>query len=148
MESQTLKSPEPIAAAQIIDQTVVKDCRDMYALYNSSPDTTTAPGPEPVGWVKYVWDCLGRAAMKIPADSPAQDRLVSLIRELQGLPRRHAPWLAAGSLKERELWNLVPETQYEGLPQWMWELNEGNQYQGEDPCHIFSTGVRFLVLGS
>ncbi|KAI0478186.1 hypothetical protein F4859DRAFT_478927 [Xylaria cf. heliscus] len=126
IQAMVNSSLEPIAAAQTIDQIVVKDCHDMYALYNSSPDTTTAPGPEPVGWMKYVWDCLGRAAMKIPADSPAQDRLVSLIRELQGLPRRPVPWLAAGSLKERELWNLVPATQYEGLPQWMWELNEGN----------------------
>lgn len=128
IQAMVNSSLEPIEAARSIDQTIFKDCRDVYVLYSSSPETTAAPGPDPVGWMKYVWDCLGRAAMKIPADSPAQDRLVSLIQELQGLPRRHAPWLAAGSLDERELWNLVPATQYEGLPQWMWELNEGNQY--------------------
>ncbi|KAI1145780.1 hypothetical protein F4825DRAFT_467061 [Nemania diffusa] len=126
IQAMVNSSLEPIEAARSIDQTIFKDCRDVYVLYSSSPETTAAPGPDPVGWMKYVWDCLGRAAMKIPADSPAQDRLVSLIQELQGLPRRHAPWLAAGSLDERELWNLVPATQYEGLPQWMWELNEGN----------------------
>ena len=44
--------------------------------------------------------------MKVPAEHLGQDRLVSLLQELQRLPRKIVPWLVHGKLINKEFWNL------------------------------------------
>ncbi|KAI0378211.1 hypothetical protein F5Y04DRAFT_291450 [Hypomontagnella monticulosa] len=121
-------SLDPTAAAKLIHQTIIDDCRDAQASLTSA--SSTAPeqsekGPQPDGWMKFVWDCLGKAAMKVPADHEAQDKLIALVQELQQLPKTRIPWVAVGGATETTLWELTKENGYAGLAQWLWELNEG-----------------------
>ncbi|KAI2775748.1 hypothetical protein F4815DRAFT_449951 [Daldinia loculata] len=123
----------PGSAAKIIHGVIIDDCRDAYASYNSVSDPTaeqiesgTVRTPNPGGWMGYLWDCLGRAAMRVPADHKGQDRLVGLLQELQQLPKSPVPEFVAGEMRETILWNITKETQYEGLTQWLWDLDQGN----------------------
>ncbi|KAI0010912.1 hypothetical protein F4779DRAFT_575958, partial [Xylariaceae sp. FL0662B] len=125
-------SLDPASAAQAIDKIIILDCQEAYDSYTAISNSTseqvgdgTVRSPEPVGWMKFVWDCLGKAAMRIPTTHPGQDRLVRLLQELERLPRRSVPWLATGRLTEKQLWELTPATKYEGLEQWLWELDQG-----------------------
>ena len=101
-------------AARNIDGSIVAETKD-----TESPDT--------LGWLKYLWDCLGKSAMEVPAAHPGQGRMVELLQELQQLPKHHVRQLLGGSISQKELWVLSPANQYEGLEQWLWELNEGAQ---------------------
>ncbi|XXH05598.1 hypothetical protein Hte_012030 [Hypoxylon texense] len=124
---------EPRAAAETIDAEIVRDCQEAYVSYTSVPspspeqlENKTIRAPQPAGWIKFLWDCVGKAAMKVPANHAGQDRLVSLLYELQQLPKHRVPWLAAGNLIEKELWSLNAKNGYEGLNQWLWELDQGH----------------------
>ncbi|KAJ0108332.1 hypothetical protein J7T55_005309 [Diaporthe amygdali] len=126
-------SIDPESAARTIDKIVVDECQEAFVSYTSVPNPTpeqladgTILSPQPAGWEHFLWNCLGIAAMKLPADDASQDRLVSLVQELQRLPRHTVPWLAAGCLKEKELWNLSRENGYAYFKQWLWELHEGH----------------------
>ncbi|KAI0848547.1 hypothetical protein F5Y00DRAFT_270056 [Daldinia vernicosa] len=123
----------PRSAAKIINRVIIDDCRDASISYNSASDPTagqiesgTVRAPNPGGWMEYLWDCLGRAAMRVPADHRGQDRLVSLLQELRQLPKILVPGLVAGEMRETILWNITKETRYEGLTQWLWDLDQGN----------------------
>ncbi|KAI1658878.1 hypothetical protein F4813DRAFT_355000 [Daldinia decipiens] len=123
----------PGSAAKIIHGVIIDDCRDAYTSYNSVSNLTaeqiessTVRTPKPGGWMEYLWDCLGRAAMRVPADHKGQDRLVDLLQELQQLPKSPVPEFVAGEMRETLLWNITKETRYEGLTQWLWDLDQGN----------------------
>ncbi|KAI0118983.1 hypothetical protein F4814DRAFT_222812 [Daldinia grandis] len=123
----------PRSAAEIIHGAIVDDCRNAYASYNSVPNPSaeqiqsgTVRVPNPGGWMEYLWDCLGRAAMSVPADHRGQARLISLLQELQRLPKRPVPEFVAGEMGETVLWIITKETRYEGLTQWLWDLDQGN----------------------
>ncbi|KAF3063701.1 hypothetical protein GL218_02607 [Daldinia childiae] len=125
------ESPE--SAAKIINGVIIDDCRDAYTSYNSVSDPTAEQiesgavrAPKPSGWMGYLWDCLGRAAMKVPVDHKGQDRLVYLLLALQQLPKSPVPEFVAGEMRETILWNVTKETRYEGLTQWLWDLDQGN----------------------
>ncbi|GJN75028.1 hypothetical protein PLICBS_009124 [Purpureocillium lilacinum] len=100
------------AAARDIDKVIVDECQ--------------ADDPQPSGWQKYLWNCIGKAAMEIPADHPGQDRLVRLLQELQRLPRHGVPEKVGDEIFQKELWVLTPENKYDGLEQWLWELDQGS----------------------
>lgn len=126
-------SVDPASAARTIDKIVSDQCQEAFASYTSLPNPTpeqladgTVSSPQPAGWECFLWNCLGIAAMKLPADDASQDRLVSLVQELQRLPRRAVPSLTAGCLGEKELWNLSPENGYAYFGDWLSELNEGH----------------------
>ncbi|KAI7782020.1 hypothetical protein LA080_013958 [Diaporthe eres] len=126
-------SVDPASAARAIDKIVVDECQEAFASYTSVPNPTpeqladgTVLSPRPAGWEFFPWNCLGIAAMKLPADDASQDRLVSLVQELQRLPRRAIPSLTAGCLGEKELWNLSPENGSAYFGVWLSELHEGH----------------------
>ncbi|KND91997.1 hypothetical protein TOPH_03376 [Tolypocladium ophioglossoides CBS 100239] len=132
LQSLVNGSIDPAAAAHVIDKTVVTDCQEGLASYTSVPNPTssqledgTIRAPYPAGWLKFLWDCVGKAAMEVPSDHPGQDRLVTLLQELQRLPRHSVPELVAGELSERELWTSTPANRFEGLELWLWELDQG-----------------------
>ncbi|UNI19641.1 hypothetical protein JDV02_005816 [Purpureocillium takamizusanense] len=100
------------SGARDIDKVVVDECRQ-------------TDNPRPSGWQRYLWDCLGKAAMAVPADHPGQDRLVELLRELQRLPRHEVPEKVGDELFHKELWVLAPENKYDGFEQQLWELDQG-----------------------
>lgn len=140
-------SLEPQAAAQTIDAEIVRDCQEAYASYTSVSNPSqeqladgTIRAPRPVGWMKFLWDCMGRAAMDVPATHSGQDHLISLLQELQQLPKHQVPWLASGNLIEKELWTLNAKNDYEGLSQWLWELHEGKLLP-----YTFSTSTNLLT---
>jgi len=116
------------AAAQDIDKVIVDECQ--------------ADDPQPSGWQKYLWNCIGKAAMEIPADHPGQDRLVRLLQELQRLPRHEVPEKVGDEIFQKELWVLTPENKYDGLEQWLWELD-----QGKGPCCIPTASMHELTRG-
>ncbi|KAI2641402.1 hypothetical protein GGS26DRAFT_535554 [Hypomontagnella submonticulosa] len=121
-------SQKPASAARIIHETVVVDCRDAQASLDSVPDPSHEQlenGPQPDGWMKFAWDCLGKAAMKVPADHEGQDKLIALVQELRQLPKASIPWVAVGGITETALWDLTKENGYGGLAQWLWELDQG-----------------------
>lgn len=126
-------SVDPASAARSIDKIVVDECQEAFVSYTSVPNPTpeqladgTVLSPRPAGWEFFLWNCLGIAAMKLPADDASQDRLVSLVQELQRLPRRAVPSLTAGRLGEKELWNLSRENGYAYFGDWLSELHEGH----------------------
>ncbi|KAJ6440032.1 MFS monocarboxylate transporter [Purpureocillium lavendulum] len=104
-------SASPAAAARDIDKIIVDGCQQ--------------EAPNPSGWQKYLWDCLGKSAMVVPSNHPGQDSLISLLEELQRLPRHEVPEQVGDEVFQKELWTLTPENKYEGLEQWLWELDQG-----------------------
>lgn len=123
------------SAAQTVDKIVVDECQEAFVSHTSAPSPTpeqladgTIRGPQPAGWQRFLWDILGSAAMRVPAEDAGQDRLVGLVQELRRLPRHSAPWLASGpgSPREMELWRLSRENGYACFEQWLWELHEGH----------------------
>lgn len=98
-------------AAQDIDDVVVSESQTEV--------------PKPSGWQKYLWDCLGKAAMAVPFDHDGQDRLVALLQELQRLPRHKVPQKIGDEIIQKELWVLTQKNRYDGLEQWLWELDQG-----------------------
>ncbi|KAH6876632.1 hypothetical protein B0T10DRAFT_521116 [Thelonectria olida] len=123
----------PQDAARAIDGIITSDCQEAYEAYRSwqasaekQSDNESVPGPQPAGWQKYLWDCFGMSAMKMAAESPAQDRLVDLFKELQNLPRHTVPWLCNGEMIEKTLWELTRQNSYDYFDQWMWELDQGH----------------------
>ncbi|KAI1464531.1 uncharacterized protein F4812DRAFT_467115 [Daldinia caldariorum] len=126
-----VESPE--SAAGIIHGVIVDDCRDAHAAYLALPNPTleqitsgAVRTPNPRGWMEYLWDCVGRAAMKVPADHGGQERLIGLLQELQKLPKDPVPEFSDGQMREKVLWNITKDTGYEGFPQWLCDLDQGN----------------------
>ncbi|KAI1080129.1 hypothetical protein F5B20DRAFT_540883 [Whalleya microplaca] len=86
-------SLDPVSVAQAIDQIIVLDCQEAYKSYTTKEKhaqkqlkNSTVPAPQPIGWINFLWDCLGKAAMKVPAAHSGQDRLIYLVEELERLP--------------------------------------------------------------
>ncbi|KYK57257.1 hypothetical protein DCS_04264 [Drechmeria coniospora] len=126
---------EPAAAAKVIDDTVVEYCQSAQSSYTLPPGATapTRPAgdgangvPRPTGWLKYLWDCLGKASMTVPADHPGQDGLVCLLQALQGMPKHTVPVKVGVEFVDKELWSLTADNGYEGFEQWLWELDQGH----------------------
>ncbi|KAF4632848.1 hypothetical protein G7Y89_g5270 [Cudoniella acicularis] len=145
---------DPRAAAQTIDQIMVKVNEADVISYNSVPNPTaemiengTIRAPQPDGWLHYIWRYLGTTAMGIPPYHSGQDQLVSLFQELQCLPTRKLLRLVDGEkLEETEIWNLTPENKYNGFQQWLWELHEGHflsVFYGEDKPEAAVAYVNF-----
>jgi hypothetical protein len=123
---------DPRTAAETIDQIIVSDCQETYLSYTSVPKPTAeqiASGsiraPDPAGWLQFLWNSFGKAAMVIPYDHAGQDRLVGLIQELQRLPPQKLPYVVWGKLIEKELYILTDKNGYDGFKQWLWELDQG-----------------------
>ncbi|KJZ74996.1 hypothetical protein HIM_05482 [Hirsutella minnesotensis 3608] len=104
----------PDKAAVYIDTTIAKDCQEAHVSYTSpSRPSLTSGGevnrtPSTSGWLKFLWDCIAKSSMAIPFDHSGQDRLAALLLELQRLPRHDVPEL------------------YQGLEQWLWEIDQGH----------------------
>ncbi|KAI1390685.1 uncharacterized protein F4822DRAFT_426534 [Hypoxylon trugodes] len=110
----------PISGARIIHDVVVNECRQAYISYTSTSSLEAGQmeggvysGPD--GWMKFLWNCIGKAAIRIPASHEGQDRLVSLLRELHQLPKTSVPRVLSGEVTEKVLWDLTKETGYENL---------------------------------
>lgn len=103
-------SKDAATAARAIDQVIVSESHGSL---------------KPSGWQKYLWDCLGKAAMAVPFDHDGQGCLVALLQELQHLPRHEVPQKIEGEILQKQLWVLTRENKYDGLEQWLWELDQG-----------------------
>lgn len=123
---------DPRTAAKTIDQIIVSDCQKAYSSYTSVPKPTaeqiasgSVQAPDPAGWLQFLWNSFGRAAMVIPYDHAGQDRQVGLIQELQRLPPQKLPYVVWGDLIEKEIYILTDKNGYDGFRQWLWELDQG-----------------------
>lgn len=140
LENLVNGSIDAAMAVCTIDKIIVDDCREAYESYTSMPQPTADQleddnirGPNPAGWLKFLWNCVGKAAMRIPANHEGQDRLVTMLQELQKLPPRRLPWLLSdGTMTDKELWSLTPANGYEYLEQWLWELDQGHFSGNQD----------------
>ncbi|PNY29947.1 Uncharacterized protein TCAP_00137 [Tolypocladium capitatum] len=119
------------SAANVIYAAIVADGQGPPAPLTSAPDPASGqaedgavPAPTPAGWLKFLWDCLGKAAMDVPHDHPGQDRLVALLQQLQRLPQHGDAEPVAGNLSEGELRALTPVKKCNALEQWLWELDQ------------------------
>lgn len=123
---------DPKTAAQTIDQIIVSDCEEAYLSYTSVPKPTAeqlASGsirsPDPDGWLQFLWNSFGKAAMVIPYDHAGQDRLVSLFTELQRLPPKKLPLVVWNNLIDKEIYILTEKNGYDGFKHWLGELDQG-----------------------
>lgn len=124
---------DPASAAQSIDIIIVKDCEEAYSSYTSTPNPTIEQieseeirSPQPDEWLQLLWNIMGHAAMVIPFDHPGQDRLVSLLQELQRMPLHKVPWFFSDKVITKDIYNLTPENEYDYFQQWLWELDQGD----------------------
>lgn len=126
-------SLDPFGAAKTIDEVIRADLRVAYASYTSQPDPTLEQleeglvrKPNPAGWQRFLWLGLGAVALRVPADHPGQDGVVTFLQELVRLPRHKVPEVVGDEkdVRETELW--VKDTAYDDLEQWMYEVNEGS----------------------
>ncbi|KAH8595874.1 hypothetical protein B0O99DRAFT_621656 [Bisporella sp. PMI_857] len=120
-------------AAQEIDKIIVNDCREAYISYTSVPkptaeqiETRSIRTPDPAGWLQLLWNSFGKAAMVIPYNHVGQDRLVSLLQELQRIPLHKVPWFVSDKVIEKELYDLTHANGYDYFQQWLWELDQGH----------------------
>ncbi|THU77461.1 hypothetical protein K435DRAFT_846183 [Dendrothele bispora CBS 962.96] len=120
----------PDFAAHAIDSVIISECQEAYKSYTNSTQEHLANGtieePSPSGWSKYLWDCMGRSAMVVPADHPGQVLLVQMLQQLQCMPPHTAPELYGDKIIAKTLWVLTARNGYDGLEQWMWELDQGH----------------------
>ncbi|KID86974.1 hypothetical protein MAJ_11146, partial [Metarhizium majus ARSEF 297] len=65
--------------------------------------------------------------MVVPHDHGSQDLLVALLQELQHLPRHTVPHKVGDQVVPKELWLLTPDNKYDGLEQWLWEIDYGER---------------------
>ncbi|KAG8427540.1 hypothetical protein J3459_006619 [Metarhizium acridum] len=63
--------------------------------------------------------------MVVPHDHNSQNLLVALLQQLQRLPRHRVPHKVGDEVVHKELWVLTPENKYDGLEQWLWEIDQG-----------------------
>ncbi|KID88975.1 hypothetical protein MGU_04318 [Metarhizium guizhouense ARSEF 977] len=80
---------------------------------------------KPSGGQRYLYDLFGKVAMVVPHDHGSQDLLVALLQELQRLPRHTVPHKVGDQVVPKELWVLTPDNKYDGLEQWLWEIDYG-----------------------
>nr|POE48937.1 hypothetical protein CFP56_39034 [Quercus suber] len=99
----------PKSCAEKIDDIIVTDSASSSAL----------------DWQKYLWDCIGKAAILVQTDHPGQDHLVAFLQELQQLPRHNVQYHVGEEVFTKELWHLKAQNRYDGFEQWMWELDQG-----------------------
>ena len=119
-------------AAQFIDKIIVDDSRkdlNSYTAVNKPTAEQIENGsirtPDPFGWLLLLWDSFGKAAMATPYSHEGQDRLVSLLIELQRIPLHKVPQFESDKIVEKELYNLTPANGYDYFQQWLWELDQG-----------------------
>ena len=138
---------DPATAAQKIDQIIIKDCQEANKSYTSVAKPTAEQiengsirTPDPAGWLHLLWNSFGKAAMVIPYNHDGQDRLLSLLQEIQRIPLHKVPWFASGEIIEKELYDLTQANGYDYFQQSLWELD-----QGELDMILFSY-LLFIVL--
>ena len=98
---------ESATAAQTIDKIIINDCQDAYSSYTLTPKPTNAQSqngsihtPDPAGWLQLLWYCFGKATLVVPYDHVDQNRLVSLLHELQRISLQKAPWFVFNRVVE------------------------------------------------
>lgn len=114
----------PASAAKIVDEVITRECTEALSAYKTQ---SSAKGPSPAGWQKFVYDCIAKAAMKVPSSHQGQDDLVHFLDELSKLPQHRVPALYRNPerFEEKQLWILNRENGYDGFGQWMWDRHEG-----------------------
>lgn len=114
----------PASAAKIVDDVITRECAESLNAYKTQPG---AKGPSPAGWQKFVYDCIAKAAMKVPSSHQGQDDLVQFLDELPKLPKHKVPALYRNPerVDEKQLWILTRKNGYDGFGQWMWDRHEG-----------------------
>jgi hypothetical protein len=115
---------DPLSAAQTVDRTIVAQCQD------SSDDIISGErlrAITPEGWLGFLWNVIGSLATGTSSDLPGQDRLVSMLQDLQRMPRHTVPYNLNGQHVETELYILNHAIGYEDLKvvQWMIDLGPG-----------------------
>lgn len=120
---------DPASAARLVDKVITGACEMGVAKYQEAnvEERNTINTSGIGGWLKFLYiDLLAEGAMIVPADHPAQGNLVRVVQELNRLPRHRIPRVIAdGSVDEKEVWMIIPEKDYDGFRQWLWELIEG-----------------------
>ncbi|KAF2149066.1 hypothetical protein K461DRAFT_282539 [Myriangium duriaei CBS 260.36] len=113
-------------AAQEISKIVIKQSEAYFTARSSDPATEYSPSSGkagPAGWQEHIWDYLGRSSMVIPVDHPGHASLVSLLLELQKLPKSSVrAHTADGEIYDVELWTLTKANHYSHLQQDLWQL--------------------------
>lgn len=113
-------------AAKLVDQVITEECQKGAARYEAAnaEDKDNVDKSAIGGWQKFLYDDLiARGAMLAPTDHAGQDQLVSLVQELNRLPRHTVPRvLPDGTVDQKELWNISRETNYDGFQQWLSEI--------------------------
>nr|POE94698.1 hypothetical protein CFP56_16935 [Quercus suber] len=135
LQSLVDSDTSPRSCAEKIDHVIVADCA----------------GSSILGWQHHLWNCIGKAAMDVPANHPGQDNLVTFLLELQRLPRHRITYHVGEEVFEKEMWSLTPANRYDGFEQWMWDLNQGipvgapQADRSDDPAPSYQNFSAFLA---
>lgn len=138
LENLVNGSIDPLSAAQTIDRTIVAECHEAYVseVPNANSDGEQNEAITPGGWLQFLWNCLGRIAMIVPSDHSGQDHIISMLQELQRMPRHKVPYFLNGQPAEKELYILTRATRYEYFEQWLWTVDQGE-------CHFLPFEVLY-----
>lgn len=109
----------------------LSDCEEAHLSYTFVPKPTTeqlASGsilsPDPDGWLQFLWNSFGKAAMVMPYDHAGQDLLMNLFQELQRLPPKKLPLVVWGKSIDRAIYILTEKNRYGGFKHWLGELDQ------------------------
>ena len=98
----------------ILNSTLPLDCtfspadaaKALNELYPHSPDANDAESKDKAGgFLWWFWDLIHDLARQVPHDSPEQDRLVAIIKELRDLPSKTIPLGEWGTVR---VWQGLP----------------------------------------